>query len=170
MLVCGQPAQHEIVIAVHPVASSATISADSANRRCGVAKCYLCAYIRNELPKVLDPAPAKSPVMVTEALGTCRKCGVWACRLHGTRYSTSAQFECAICTPAQAVQTALGITSDSVAVAQAKRVEPNPNSEAARSFALTLGRLRLASDRDAWIRDFEGVLGNTSSWDPERRG
>jgi hypothetical protein len=123
--------------------------------------CYLCAYVRPEGPQRMDPLPSP-PVdwEWTQALGTCRKCSVWACSVHATRYgaSPSASFECAICTPAQAVKAATGIEHDPVAVAEALRAAPSANSAEARSFGNALTRLVSAERRDAWISEFEGVI------------
>ena len=67
--------------------------------------CYLCAYQKTDRPQTVHPLPATSPVQPREELGTCWKCSVAACGLHGTRYW---QFECAICTPAVATIQAFG--------------------------------------------------------------
>lgn len=67
--------------------------------------CYLCAYLLSSVPLTPKPLPPKSPVLIREPLGTCWKCSISACGAHATRYG---QFECAICTPAVAAQTALG--------------------------------------------------------------
>ncbi|MFL5909157.1 MAG: hypothetical protein ACJ768_01090 [Gaiellaceae bacterium] len=56
--------------------------------------CYLCAY---QIGEQLSAGG--------DSLGTCWKCSVWACSLHGTRHG---QFECHICTPAAATQNATG--------------------------------------------------------------
>jgi hypothetical protein len=70
--------------------------------------CYLCAYGRSEAPNDHQALPAGSSVGPHEDLATCDWCGVWACSAHGTRY---AQFECAICTPAKAVQDAMAVNA-----------------------------------------------------------
>jgi len=74
--------------------------------------CYLCAYLLNYSPSRTDARPWNSPVGADQALGTCHVCSVWACSTHGTRYEP---FECAICTPAEAVKYATGIGADQVA-------------------------------------------------------
>jgi hypothetical protein len=132
--------------------------------------CYLCAYVRPEVPQRNDPIPAGIYSEWTEALGTCKKCSVWACGVHGTRYgsSQSASFECAICTPAQAVKDAVGIDRDAVAVAEALRAAPSADSSEAGSFLNALTRLVPADRRDLWISDFEGQI--QYSYDEPRIG
>lgn len=63
--------------------------------------CYVCAYGRASGPQTVDPLPASSAVAVTEPIGTCWRCSVWACSIHATR---PGQFECVICVPASATQ------------------------------------------------------------------
>lgn len=123
-----------------------------------MAVCYLCAYMRQEIPLRTDPFPDESDVGVSEALGTCRKCAVWACRLHGTRYSSTASFECAMCTPAQAVKSAVRVDDDQVAVAKAMRVSAGPGSQEARRYFEALRRIQSSDRRAGLIRDFEGVM------------
>jgi hypothetical protein len=124
-----------------------------------MAVCYLCAYMRAEVPQRSDPLPGNDWEW-TEALGTCGKCSVWACGVHGTRYgsSQSASFECAICTPAQAVKDAVGIDHNAVAVAAALRAAPAADSVEARSFQNVLMRLAEADRREGWIEEFEGQI------------
>jgi hypothetical protein len=62
--------------------------------------CYLCAYQRTEIPDDEQPLPPGSLAAKGEALGTCSTCWVWACAAHGSLYSN---FECARCTPGQAI-------------------------------------------------------------------
>jgi hypothetical protein len=71
--------------------------------------CYLCAYQSQERPGIHHALPHDSDVGPTEPLGTCWRCNVWACSLHGTRY---ASFECAMCNWASAVETAVGLESN----------------------------------------------------------
>lgn len=66
--------------------------------------CYLCAQKSPQKPNVSRSLPAGSPAGQNDDLGTCSICGVWACSVHGTRYSP---FECAICTYASAAQQAV---------------------------------------------------------------
>lgn len=70
--------------------------------------CYLCAYQSLDRPSTSDPLPHRSKVGASEPLGTCWRCNVWACSVHGTRYSS---FECAMCNWATATETALGLES-----------------------------------------------------------
>lgn len=71
--------------------------------------CYLCAYRSQERPSTQHSLPHDSDVRPTEPLGTCWRCNVWACSLHGSRY---ASFECAMCNWASAVEAAVGLESD----------------------------------------------------------
>lgn len=66
--------------------------------------CYLCAYQKTQTPETPEPLPATAPTTATDALGSCWKCSVWACSLHGTRYG---QFTCAMCLYAAAAVSAL---------------------------------------------------------------
>jgi hypothetical protein len=134
-----------------------------------MAVCYLCAYMRAEVPQRSDPLQGNDWEW-TQALGTCGKCSVWACGVHGTRYgsSQSASFECAICTPAQAVKDAVGVDHDAVAVAEALRVAPAADSVDARGFQDALMRLVSADRRDGLIEEFEGQI--QFSFDAPRLG
>lgn len=134
-----------------------------------MAVCYLCAYLRSESPQRSDRLPGNDWPW-TEALGTCGRCSVWACGVHGTRYGSgqSAAFECAICTPAQAVKDAVGVDHDAVAVAEAVRVGSAVDSVEARSFQNALVRLMEGDRRDGWIEQFEGLI--EFSYDAPRVG
>jgi hypothetical protein len=66
--------------------------------------CYLCAYLRSELPNRSQPLPSGSPVLPGYGIGTCSTCSVWACSMHGTKYG---YFVCAMCRPANAVTAAV---------------------------------------------------------------
>jgi len=68
--------------------------------------CYLCAYAKQRTPKRQDDLPDDGVSHDADELGTCWRCYVHACGLHGTRYG---RFECAICKPALAARRALGI-------------------------------------------------------------
>jgi hypothetical protein len=58
------------------------------------------------------PLPGGSTATVGDPLGTCSRCSVWACSLHGVRY---AKFECAMCTPAAAVVATMATSSPEAA-------------------------------------------------------
>jgi hypothetical protein len=49
-----------------------------------------------------------------------------------------------------------------VAVAQAKRVNPDPTSELSQRYARTLEYLVIAANRDVWIERFEAVISVTA--------
>lgn len=121
-----------------------------------MAVCYLCAYIRADVPQRSDSLPGNNWAW-TEALGTCGTCSVWACGVHGTRYGSgqSASFECAICKPAQAVKDAVGVGHDAVAVAEALRAAPAADSVEAQTFQNVLIRFVEADRRESWIEEFE---------------
>jgi hypothetical protein len=70
--------------------------------------CYLCAHGSQDRPGIQQALPHDSKVGPTEPLGICWRCNVWACSLHGTRYSS---FECAMCNSASATETALSLDS-----------------------------------------------------------
>lgn len=125
-----------------------------------MAVCYLCAYLRSEIPMASDPFPTGNVWAWTEALGTCKRCSVWSCGVHGTRYGNSqpASFECAICTPAQAVKDAVGTDSDSVAVAAALRTAAEPGSNEERSFRHALERIQSPSVRAELTAAFQVAL------------
>jgi hypothetical protein len=67
------------------------------------AGCYVCAYLPDRRPAEPQPLPSGSPVGALDPLASCNTCSVWACSLHGTRYTA---FECAICTQGKAVKAA----------------------------------------------------------------
>lgn len=126
-----------------------------------MAMCYLCAYVRAEVPQTVDPlSPPPLGLDWTQALGTCHTCSVWACSMHATRYGVGASgsFQCAICTPAQAVKVATGVDQDPVAVAEALRVAPGADSPEAHRFDRALTDVMSADSRQAWLSDFAGSI------------
>jgi hypothetical protein len=108
--------------------------------------CYLCAYQRAEKPEHGDTLPGGSEHV--DAVGTCSICWVWACALHGTRYS---QFECAICTPAAAVLGAITAPAEaaasSAAVAMVRSVDRNIPSSTTARMGEALERIRHDQER-----------------------
>jgi hypothetical protein len=66
--------------------------------------CYLCAYLQPQKPATLRSLPKGSPASQDDELGTCKTCSVWACSMHGHRYSP---FQCAMCVYATAATQAL---------------------------------------------------------------
>lgn len=78
--------------------------------------CYLCAYRKSAKPSQPQPLPGGSPAQPNDELGTCSRCKVLACSEHGTRY---AEFECAMCSGAIAVQHALSTQPEASASASA---------------------------------------------------
>ena len=71
--------------------------------------CFICDYQRLDAPPSVAPLPAGTGGASREALGTCHHCGISACGQHATRYVC---FQCAICTPGQAVLRALSADHD----------------------------------------------------------
>ena len=100
--------------------------------------CYLCAYKRTEKPGTLQSLPSGSLAGQNDDLGTCSVCSVWACSIHGTRYSL---FECAICTPAKATTqaTVAGSAGNaSAAIAYLVGSQANPAVQGRTQRALDL--------------------------------
>src|SRR5580765_3287062 len=64
--------------------------------------CLICAYARRRVP--LTPDKPESSTRPPVAVGTCSRCSVEACAIHGARVGT---FLCAICEGADVVQTTL---------------------------------------------------------------
>lgn len=109
--------------------------------------CYLCAYGAQQTPQILMQLPPSSPNSANDDLGTCKKCSVWACSLHGTRYGG---FECAKCTAGSATQQALVAgTVGNAAAAQAhligRQASPAQRGTVRNALSLVLADYERAS-------------------------
>jgi hypothetical protein len=92
--------------------------------------CYLCAYQRTEQTERSLPLPDGSLAASSGPIGTCARCSVWACSMHGVRY---AKFECAMCTPATAVVATM-------TTPQPEAVERSPAASLTYQFGRRLPR------------------------------
>lgn len=102
--------------------------------------CYLCVYDPQAVPAG-KPRSRFFSHPRGEEIGTCARCSVAACHVHGAR---RAQFECAICEPGRA--------TESVLLSQA---EASPSAASAAALAHSVGAAAAGGGQDRVRRALE---------------